>query len=163
MSLFFLLARNYYKRTKCPFFAQCKATQNKIAWAHCMFFADHVAELSGAQNFQRPKLRSITDFRHCCKILCAVYTGFSALASLSDFVGCPKHQAESCWQIGAAGEFDLAIPKARVFKTLVYTFHHSGILKNVHILLLDTPFVKGKFGASGATLTRNLTLIKSLL
>ena len=37
MSLFFLLARNYYKRTKCPFFAQCKATQNKIAWAHCMF------------------------------------------------------------------------------------------------------------------------------
>ena len=38
---------------------------------------------------------------HCCKILCAVYTGFSALASLSDFVGCPKHQAESCWQISA--------------------------------------------------------------
>jgi len=66
-------------------------------------------------------------------------------------------------KIGAAGEFDLAIPKARVFKTLVYTFHHSGILKNIHILLLDTPFVKGKFGASGATLTRNLTLIKSLL
>ena len=61
MSLFFLLARNYYKRTKYPFFAQCKATQNKIAWAHCMFFADHVAKLSGARNFQRPKLPSITD------------------------------------------------------------------------------------------------------
>jgi hypothetical protein len=28
---------------------------------------------------------------------------------------------------------------------------------------LDTPFIKGKIGASGATLTRNLTLIKSLL
>jgi hypothetical protein len=67
MSLFFLLARNYYKRTKCPFFAQCKATQNKIAWAHCMFFADHVAELSGARNFQLPKLRPIPDSRHCCK------------------------------------------------------------------------------------------------
>ena len=41
----------------------------------------------------------VDDCPHCCKILCAVYTGFSALASLSDFVDCPKHQAESCWQI----------------------------------------------------------------
>ena len=29
----------------CPLLAQCKATQNKIAWAHCMFFADQVAQL----------------------------------------------------------------------------------------------------------------------
>ena len=41
----------------------------------------------------------LNDCPHCCKSICAVYTGFSALASLSDFVGCPKHQAESCWQI----------------------------------------------------------------
>jgi hypothetical protein len=29
----------------CPFFAQCKVTINIITWAHCMFFADQVAQL----------------------------------------------------------------------------------------------------------------------
>jgi hypothetical protein len=28
-----------------PLLTQCKATQNKIAWAHCMFFADQVVQL----------------------------------------------------------------------------------------------------------------------
>jgi hypothetical protein len=28
-----------------PLLTQCKATQNKIAWAHCMFFADQVDQL----------------------------------------------------------------------------------------------------------------------
>ena len=28
---------------------------------------------------------------------------------------------------GAVSEFDLAIPKARIFKILVYAFHHNGI------------------------------------
>ena len=134
MSLFFLLARNYYKRTKYPFFAQCKATQNKIAWAHCMFFADHVAELSGARNFQRPKLRSITDSRHCCKILCAVYTGFSALASLSVFVDCPKHQAESCWQIGAARPDRTVTPfLAADFKSAVSAYSTIAAFKRTYI------------------------------
>jgi len=32
---------------------------------------------------------------------------------------------------GPAGEFDLAIQKARVFKTLVYAFHHSGIKRTL--------------------------------
>jgi hypothetical protein len=65
-----------------------------------MFFADQVAQLLDIPDISSyPKLRLSDDCPHCCKSICAVYTGFSALASLSDFVGCPKHQAESCWQI----------------------------------------------------------------
>ena len=72
-------------------------TRNIITWAHCMFFADQVTQLSNV-----PDISSTLNY---------VY-----------FEDCPH-----CCKIGPAGEFDLAIQKARVFKTLVYTFHHSGI------------------------------------
>jgi len=70
MSLFFLLARNYYKRTKINthFCLSVKRLKTRSLGRTVCFFADHVAQLSGDRNFQRPKLRPITDCRHCCKI-----------------------------------------------------------------------------------------------
>ena len=57
--------QNYY-----PFFSQCKVTRNIITWAHCMFSADQVAQLSSVPDyFQYPKLRLSDDCPHCCKIL----------------------------------------------------------------------------------------------
>ena len=55
--------QNYY-----PFFSQCKVTRNIITWAHCMFSADQVAQLSSVPDyFQYPKLRLSDDCPHCCK------------------------------------------------------------------------------------------------
>ena len=41
----------------CPFFSQCKATRNIIAWAHCMFFA--VRSLSCLMCSQLEQFQSI--------------------------------------------------------------------------------------------------------
>lgn len=41
-----------------PLLAQCKATQNTFAWAHCMFFADQVSQFTWyTGSFQYPKWR----------------------------------------------------------------------------------------------------------
>ena len=41
----------------CPFFAQCKVTQNKITWAHCMFRRSGHSAIWYTESSQYPRLR----------------------------------------------------------------------------------------------------------
>ena len=41
----------------CPFFAQCKVTQNKITWAHCMFRRSGHSAFWYTEYSQYPRLR----------------------------------------------------------------------------------------------------------
>lgn len=53
------------------------------------------------------------------------------LSNVPDYFQYPKLRLSDdcphCCKSGPAGEFDLAIQKATLFKSVVYTFHHSGI------------------------------------
>ena len=70
-----------------------------------------------------------------------------SIPSTPDYV--PVHDCPHCCKSGPAGEFDLAIQKATLFKSVVYTFHHSGI--------------KTKIGGPYRTWTDNQGIMSSLL